>query len=202
VTDANGCVGTDPVTVAPLGTFADTLTANPFIVLAGEPVILFAHATSDTTITSYNWYPSDSLTFPCGTPNCDSAEGMPTQTQYYYVTVTNARGCTITDTVLVKVSNTASAFVPSAFTPNGDGLNDFFTMDILGATTIDVQIWNRWGEKVFSNPSQANGIGATGAWDGTFRGKSVEYDTYTYQLVVTYYDGHNETIAGTVVVMR
>jgi gliding motility-associated-like protein len=202
VTDANGCVGTDPVTVAPLGTFADTLTSNPIIVLAGEPVILYAHATSDTTITSYNWFPSDSLTFPCGTPNCDSAEGMPTQTQYYIVTVTNARGCTITDTILVKVSNTASAFVPSAFTPNNDGLNDFFTMDILGATTIDVQVWDRWGEKVFSNPSQANGINAPGAWDGTFRGKPVQFDTYTYQLVVTYYDGHTETIAGTVVVMK
>ena len=203
-TDANGCIGTAPVNVAPLGTFTDTLSANPIIVLAGETVTLYAHATTDSgaSITSYLWAPSDSLTFPCGTPNCDSAQGMPTHTQYYYVQVTNSRGCSIIDTILVKVSNTASAFVPSAFTPNNDGLNDFFTMDILGATTIDVQIWNRWGEKVFSNPNQANGINASGAWDGTFRGKSVEYDTYTYQLVVTYFDGHTETVAGTVVVMK
>jgi gliding motility-associated-like protein len=96
----------------------------------------------------------------------------------------------------------ASAFVPSAFTPNGDGLNDKFEMDILGATTINVKIWDRWGELVFSNPDQANGMSDTHGWDGTFRGKPVQFDTYTYQLVITYSDGHEQTVAGTLSVLR
>jgi gliding motility-associated-like protein len=204
VTDANGCLGTAPVTVQSIGTFTDTLTATPSVILAGETVQLYANASSDTTITGYTWYPADSLNFTaCGsTTNCDSPTAMPAQSQYYTVTVTNARGCSISSTVYVRVSNTAAVFVPSAFTPNNDGLNDYFVFDILGATTINVQIWNRWGERVFSNPAQANGMTAPDAWDGNYKGKPVEFDTYTYQLDVSYYDGHTQMMSGTVVVMR
>ena len=123
-------------------------------------------------------------------------------TQTYTVTVVNARGCSVTSTVKVTVNTTSSVFVPSAFTPNGDGLNDFFAFDILGATTVDVHIWNRWGELVYSNAAQPNGMATTNAWDGTFNGKRAEYDTYTYQFVVTYYDGHTQNMAGTVTVLR
>jgi gliding motility-associated-like protein len=204
VTDANGCLGTSSVLVSPLGSFTDTLTAIPSVILAGETVQLYARATSDTIITSYIWYPSDSLDFSgCGsTTDCDSPTAKPTQSQTYIVTVVNARGCSISDTVFVRVSDEASAFVPSAFTPNGDGLNDKFEMDILGATTINVKIWDRWGELVFSNPDQANGMSDTHGWDGTFRGKPVQFDTYTYQLVITYSDGHEQTVAGTLSVLR
>jgi len=109
---------------------------------------------------------------------------------------------TATDTVTVTISHEPYVFIPSAFTPNGDGLNDRFEFDILGAVSANVQIWNRWGENVFSNPAQANGMSDTHGWDGTFKGKNVEYDTYTYQLVVTYFDGHTQNMTGTVVVMR
>jgi gliding motility-associated-like protein len=105
----------------------------------------------------------------------------------------------------IEVSNDLSQFIPTAFTPNEDGLNDFFEFDILGATNLDVNIWNRWGEKVFTNPNQLNGItqsNATGAWDGMHKGKKAAFDTYTYQIVVTYFNGKTEKIAGTVIVMR
>jgi gliding motility-associated-like protein len=100
------------------------------------------------------------------------------------------------------VSDHPSIFIPSAFTPNGDGLNDRFEFDILGATSVNVDIWNRWGEKVFNNPAQPNGTNDTHGWDGLFKGQAVPYDTYTYQFVVTYFDGHQETISGTVIVMK
>ena len=45
-----------------------------------------------------------------------------------------------------------SAFIPTAFTPNSDNLNDCFVFDILGATNIDISIFDRWGEKVYENP--------------------------------------------------
>lgn len=206
VTDINGCQGDAPLTVGAVGTFTDTLTASPNVILAGEIVHLYARASTDTgtTITSYIWFPADSMDFSgCGSPaDCDSPTVRPTQTQDYIVTVVNARGCRITDTVHVTVSNQPSVFIPLAFTPNGDGLNDRFEFDILGATTVNVQIWNRWGELVYSNPSQPNGIDNISGWDGTFRGQLAAYDTYTYQFDVTYYDGHHQTIAGTVTILR
>ena len=204
VTDVNGCHGEAPLTVGNVGIFTDTLTASPSVILAGEVVHLFANASSDTTITSYTWYPADSLDFSaCGTPSvCSSPTVRPTQTQDYVVTVVNARGCSLTDTVRVYVSAQPSAFIPTGFTPNGDGLNDKFEFDILGATTVNVQIWNRWGQLVYSNPAQVNGLNGSDGWDGTFNGQPVAYDTYTYQFDVTYFDGHHQTMAGTLTVMR
>ena len=204
VTDLNGCVGTGTVTVGSLGTFTDTLIATPSVVLAGQTVQLYANAVSDTTITSYIWYPSDSLNFSAcaSASDCDSPTAKPSVTQTYTVTVVNARGCSVTSTVTVTVNTQSSVFIPSAFTPNNDGLNDYFVFDILGATTVDVHIWNRWGELVYSNPAQPNGIATTNAWDGTFGGKKAEYDTYTYQFVVTYYDGRTQNMAGTVTLLR
>jgi gliding motility-associated-like protein len=206
VRDANGCEGTSTFVIAPSTTISVDLIADHEVVLAGQEVKLFANETSDTTVTSFSWIPNDSLDFTaCGTPTlCKTPSAFPRQTQTYVVTVTNARGCSASDTVRVEVSNDMSAFFPAAFTPNGDGLNDRFEFDILGSTNNDIQIWNRWGEKVYSNPTQQNGIhqGGANGWDGTFRGKACEFGTYTYQIEVTYFDGHKETKAGTVILMK
>jgi gliding motility-associated-like protein len=204
VTDANQCQGNTTLVVTSTGSLAVTLSASPNFVLAREPVQLNAVATSDTSITRYIWSPLDSLNFSgcADSTDCSDPIATPSSTHLYTVTVENARGCFVTDTVRVTISDHPSVFIPSAFTPNGDNLNDKFEFDILGAKTVNVQIWNRWGEKVFSNPAQANGTADTHGWDGFYKGQIVQYDTYTYQFTVTYFDGHNQNMAGTVVVMR
>jgi gliding motility-associated-like protein len=204
VKDANACTAITSWTIVTSSNFSVTLTADHDAILAGQPVQLTATPVSDTTVTAYIWTPSDSLNFSgCGNPSdCPNPIATPTASTTYIVQAQNARGCLATDTIHISVADQPSVFVPTAFTPNGDGLNDKFQFDILGATTINVQIWNRWGEKVFSNPAQSNGVNSTDGWDGTYRDKKAEYDTYTYQLVVTYFDGHQQTMAGTVVLMR
>ena len=204
VKDANGCQAVSNWTVVPNSSFSVSLSAAPDVIVSGETVQLTATPTSDTTVTSYIWNVQDSLNFSgCGDPNnCPSPTATPSLSHTYIVEAVNARGCIATDTVHVTVRNQPSAFVPTGFTPNGDGLNDRFEFDILGAKTIDVQIWNRWGEKVYSDPAQANGITGSNGWDGSFRGHLAEYDTYTYQFTVTYFNGHQETMAGTVTLMR
>lgn len=206
VKDANGCQAVTSWTIGVSSVFSVDLTVDHDVILAGETIQLTATPSSDTTVVSYSWTPNDSLNFSgCGDPAvCPNPTAMPIFSQLYIVEATNARGCVASDTVHVTVSTQASAFMPSAFTPNGDGKNDEFEFDILGAKTIDVQIWNRWGEKVYSNPAQTNGVtGQAGhGWDGTYRGKDAEYDVYTYQLVVTYNDGHQQTVAGSVTLMR
>ena len=211
VRDVNGCQGATSLTVAATGYFTLDLTASPNYLLAGEAVQLHADAHSDTTVTAYLWNPLDSLNFQgCpDTTNCNDPIAYPRVTRTYVVTALNARGCIVSDTVLVTVSDHPSAFIPTAFTPNGDNLNDRFEFDILGCKSADVQIWNRWGEKVFSNPNQLNGINNpqniannSSGWDGSFRGKGTQYDSYTYQINVLYFDGHTERMTGTVVVMK
>ena len=206
VTDVNGCRADATFTVASPGYLTVHAMVTPNIILAGETIQLWAVDSSDVNITSIIWTPSDSLT--CTT--CDSTTARPTHTTDYIVTVTNARGCMAADTVRVTVSNQPSVFIPGGFTPNNDFMNDNFQFDILGATTVDVKIWNRWGNLVYSNPTQPNGISNEGGkiasngigWDGKYNGDDVQFDTYTYQFDVTYFDGHHETKAGTVIVMR
>jgi gliding motility-associated-like protein len=69
-----------------------------------------------------------------------------------------------------------SIFIPDAFTPNGDGINDTFGVKGEGLQNFTMRIFNRWGEVVFEsiNPKQQ--------WDGTYNGKPVQCDTYVYQL--------------------
>ena len=65
---------------------------------------------------------------------------------------------------------------------------------------MDVSIYNRYGELLYTNPAQVNG--ANQGWDGSFKGTSVPLDSYVYQFVVTYYDGEKETLSGTVTVLK
>ena len=94
------------------------------------------------------------------------------------------------------------SFFPTAFTPNGDGLNDRFTFSVLGATTIETAIYDRWGQRVYYDAAQPNGISSSYGWDGTFGGKEAPQDTYVYQLKITYFDGTTKSKAGTVTLMR
>jgi gliding motility-associated-like protein len=208
VRDANGCESVSSVTILSPAAFAIDLTASKEVILATQTVNLYTNVQSDTTITKYVWTPvSANFDFSNCTDsaNCPNPMAAPMQTTTIVVTAINARGCEASDTIRIEVSNDLSQFIPTAFTPNADGLNDFFEFDILGATNLDVNVWNRWGEKVFSNPSQINGISqsnANGAWDGMFRGKKVQFDTYTYMIEVTYFNGKKDKVAGTVTVMQ
>ncbi len=206
VRDANTCEATTNWTITPSSSFSVDLTVDHDVILAGETIQLAATPTSDTTVTGYNWTTQDSsLNFSaCGNAaNCPNPTAVPQASYTYIVEAVNARGCVAYDTVRVTVSNQPSAFMPSAFTPNGDGNNDRFQMDILGAKDMHVQVWDRWGEKVYDNPAQKNGVDQSSSegWDGTFRGKKVEFGTFIYQLDVNYLNGQAKTISGTITVM-
>lgn len=70
----------------------------------------------------------------------------------------------------------ASIFVPNAFTPNNDGINDTFGVKGEGIRNFRMLIFNRWGEVIYesANPSQH--------WDGKYRGNTVENGTYVYEI--------------------
>ncbi|MGB0931294.1 MAG: gliding motility-associated C-terminal domain-containing protein, partial [Chitinophagales bacterium] len=86
--------------------------------------------------------------------------------------------------------------VPTAFSPNGDGINDVFL--IRGQNIVDVQyaIYNRWGQKVF----EAGDLVAT--WDGRFRGQDLDLGTYVVDVWVRFEDGTELVERGWVVLMR
>lgn len=89
----------------------------------------------------------------------------PSETTEYRITVTDANGCKASDTVVVKVDmNCGEVFVATAFSPNGDGVNDKLYVQNNCIKTMSFVIYDRWGEEVFETSDSKNG------WDGTFRG--------------------------------
>lgn len=122
-------------------------------------------------------------------PNTDSADYK------VCLTVTSDSGCINQQCQVITVSGILSVFVPTAFTPNGDLLNDYFIPSIAGTEVSDYEflVYNRWGNLVFSSNNPEIG------WDGTHRtsGDKLGADVFTWRMefknkysVVRYiYDG-------------
>ena len=81
-------------------------------------------------------------------------------------------------------------------------MNDRFALTYLGASKIEVTIFNRWGEQVYYNANQTNSLNAADGWDGTAHGKEAPQDTYVYKVNVTYFNGVVKHKTGTVTLMR
>ncbi|MBM3164950.1 MAG: gliding motility-associated C-terminal domain-containing protein, partial [Bacteroidetes bacterium] len=93
--------------------------------------------------------------------------------------VYDANGCTDTAAGIVESNDVVRLTVPNAFTPNGDGLNDLFTPIISNVTQVKYfrfEVYNRWGQIVFESNKVGDG------WDGKYKGKPVQFGTYTWKV--------------------
>lgn len=117
--------------------------------------------------------------------------------QQYLIRYTTPAGCQTIDTQWVKVISEVKVFVPTAFTPNNDGLNDFFFPTVIGAKYISMfKVYNRWGQEVFSMDS------ANSAWDGNYKNLQQPPGTYIWQLQLIGVDDVLYTRKGTVMLIR
>lgn len=104
------------------------------------------------------------------------------------------QGCRDTAEGKVFVRSAEQMFMPTAFSPNGDGLNEVLEPTIMGFEVLDFAIYNRWGDKIFSS----RGAG----WDGTYRNQPVQPGTYTYLLSLRNKEGKTKMLTGTVSLVR
>jgi len=92
------------------------------------------------------------------------------------LTIENDGHCRDSFQVSVCVLDTISLFIPTAFTPNEDGKNDVFIITSTSITEATIEIYNRWGEKIFYADDPRKG------WDGFYRGKLCPTDYYVYTI--------------------
>lgn len=154
----------------------------------GQSVQLYVLGASN-----YVWTPSGSLS----DPNSPAPLASPAQTTNYIVTGADSNGCTSRDTVTVAIDFHKNLLVPTAFTPNGDGLNDEFK--IVNASfqrLMEFRVFNRWGQEVFSTTNINKG------WDGTWKGVPQEMAAYQYIIRVAIPDGNTEMYKGDVTLIR
>lgn len=140
------------------------------VYLQGFPVTLSAVATGENV--TFSWTPplymrDASSLHPTVSPPFDIV---------YRLSVISSSGCTMDDSVQVKFA--PGIFVPNAFTPNGDGVNDYWQIPFLDqGMDAEVNVFNRWGELVYHSS------GGRVSWDGQLNGNPQPTGAYVYVIV-------------------
>jgi gliding motility-associated-like protein len=146
-------------------------------ILAGTTYQLQSSSSSD--VIKWDWSPKKYL--DCY--NCASPLATPVEPMDYTITVANSDGCIASDTVSIKLlCSNSRIYIPNAFSPNNDGLNDQFVIKGQGITTLNhLRIFDRWGTLIFERRNLRINDPA-GAWDGRYKGEPVPMGTYVYMV--------------------
>ncbi|MBA3705322.1 MAG: gliding motility-associated C-terminal domain-containing protein, partial [Bacteroidetes bacterium] len=181
---SGGCTGSAVATVT-------IATAAP-VTIAGMLVI---NVCEETTLTAYPggnpyiWGPE-----PCN--NCQSITVSPPATKQYYVNYTDANGCNAGDTVTVVVTTLNTYFLPTAFSPNGDGINDEIHFHGRGIDSFTLKIFDRIGEKVFETSDMERG------WNGRLLGVPMNDAVFVYVLNIKFCNGEEVRTKGAITLVK
>jgi gliding motility-associated-like protein len=180
-TDANGCIGSDEVSVTVVVPPLASVSAD---VQVGYPVLDVDFTNNSTNALSYFWIFGNSQGLQITTLDGQSMSysGLGT----YVVELTASNGiCSDSDTlhILVIPFPDPIIYVPNVFTPNGDGVNEVWTIDTEWVSEMNILILNRWGNQV----AEINGL--TDTWNGKSKGNEVTDGVYFYSYRVVGMNG-------------
>lgn len=170
-TDAAGCVNTDQVTVTVVPVPTAGFSAS---VMTGFPVLNVIFTNTSTNATDYSWNFGNG-TAPVLTNSTGAQSAAFSQPGTYdVILIASNGGCEDTFTLPIVVVGypPLEIHVPNVFTPNGDNSNDEFFIDVKNGATIEVLIFNRWGNQMF----EINDF--TTKWDGKDATEGVYFFTY------------------------
>ncbi len=182
----------------PPATAAATVTVHPapMVVASADTSIIAGYSAQLTSVgtgLTYNWSPSTWLS--CSA--CPNPLATPLRNTLYVVTTMDAYGCVSTDTVLIKVEDILTLYVPTAFTPyNYDEHNNIFFAYGVGIWQFEFYIFDRWGTKIFESTDPYVG------WDGTYKGQMVQQDVYVWLAKAVSITGKSITKTGPVTVVK
>ncbi len=166
-------------------------------ILVGESIEL--NATASPSNLSVTWQPTDFL--DCAV--CASPTATPPYSIEYTATVSFGNGCEASDTVSVTVEESGAYYVPTAFSPNKDGINDWFT--VFGgrsvARIVSMEIYDRKGGLAFSVADVPANQEEKG-WNGKIGEEEAQSGVFTYKLLLEFTGGKVETVTGTVLLLR
>ena len=165
---------------------------NDTMIVAGQPLQLKASGG-----TGYQWTPSTGLNnTTISNPVASLAENI--DSIRYKVYIRDELDCLDSATLLVKIFRTQpQVFVPTGFTPNGDGLNDVLKPIAVGIERIEYfRVYNRWGQLVFSTTINGHG------WDGKIGGKAQTTNSFAWVVKAIDYTGRAFFSKGTTTLIR
>lgn len=173
-----------------------TYSPQPVIILT--PNVQFTDESKDAYGIGYRWW-------DFGEPG-DTISNLPDPMHIYRDTgsycaklvVMNDKGCTDTAINCLVIEPAFTLYIPSAFSPNGDGLNDIFEVKGKYVKDFEMYIFDRWGMEIY----HSNDI--TTGWDGTVHGSSTisQEDVYIYKIMVTDSEGNQHSYIGNVTLLK
>lgn len=200
IKDQKGCLFTQPFQL-PSG-IRDFVRLQRNIVLGLgdkrrlEPELLVPRSLID----SVSWFPEDNLT--CS--DCLDPILTAVNNDVYKVEVFDIFGCKDTATVAITLLEGIQVYVPTAFSPNGDGINDLFQIFAKSSQIRQVEVfrvYDRWGNLLHEARNFEAGDQSAG-WNGRINGKQVNSGTYIYNIVIELIDGTITEKNGSVLLMR
>jgi len=196
IQDDNDCSVTQPVAISAPSELIVDLGPDETIQL-GDSIKL--EALLNFTPANWRWTPLATVSRP------DSliTHVSPLETTLYQLTATDANGCIATDWVRITVDETVEVYVPSAFSPNQDGVNDrIFIFSGPGVRIVHrFQIYNRWGDRLYEAADFAPNDPTYG-WDGNFRGEPMNAGVYVYYAEIETITGQRLLLKGDLTLMR
>ena len=186
--DTNGCGDTLGVYVSVHPPFNMQLWNNDTTIYLGESIQL-----NVTGAPFYYWNPTNYISY---SQSNDGLTTPLTDITYYVTGVSLLQGCPQIDSFHISVIE-QDAFIPSAFTPNGDGVNDMFRVTARKMVTLqEFKVMNRWGQQVFETRDISKG------WDGNFKGQPQDSGIYYYMIKIASPTGKIQFLRGDVTLIR
>jgi len=183
------------ITVNPL----PTLQLGPDLTLPTGTIHPFTPVTTKGPIVLWQWTPGTNLSCT----DCPDPSATVKTDITYHALIENIYGCTAIDSVNIRTFCEGSqVFIPNAFSPDGDGVNDILMVRAKGVEVVrSLRIFTRWGELVFEKNNFPPNSPAYG-WDGRIRGVTAPAEVYVYTAEVTCDNLQTYTYKGNITILK
>ncbi len=193
--DTNGCVSSSTLLVTAYPKPEADFIFSPAKPIENTDQVIFTNTSTGINQTHWNWFFTDNHGFRSSNQNTiylfENSGTYPIA-----MVVKNVWGCSDTVVKAVTIGNEYCLYVPNVFKPDGDGLNDIFFPLGTGITKYELNIFDRWGELLFTSQDFSKG------WDGTFKSLACKADTYIWKIKVNDPEGRTKEYVGHVTLYR
>ena len=190
-----GCASTNTYMVYAHEVPVADFTFTPQRPLEGLEEVIFTNTSKGQELDKFNWY-LISNEGPVSSNQHTNYLFEKTGVYPLAMVVTNKWGCADTSIKTIFVEPDYSMYIPNAFTPDGDDLNDTFKPVLNSVKLYNMKIFNRWGHLLFESIEPSRG------WPGTFNGGNCKADVYVWKIELSTLSGEMKKLNGTVTLIR
>ncbi|MBX7162568.1 MAG: gliding motility-associated C-terminal domain-containing protein [Saprospiraceae bacterium] len=196
VRDSIGCLSTKRIDL--IAPEKNNLSGKEYYEIGlGDSVLLDLYYSGQ--LKNLNWTPPDWLS--CA--DCPYPIAKPLKDSKYTLNTTSKDGCPDSLIVFIKVITNRGVWAPNVFSPNGDLVNDYFTL--VGSNEVKsikkLEVYSRWGELIYSGKELIPNVYGQG-WDGTFRGEKLNPAVFVWRAEVVFLDDVSLEFSGEVTLLK